>query len=480
MKSLYKKRTPFFYRLRIAIYFLLISSAAFCQNVDGIVTDEDGGPLPGATIVIKGTNTFAVTDVDGKFTIRALKTFPFTLQFRILGYRSQQVEVYELSADPLEITLSNDNLLDAITVTARRRSEISTDVPIPVSIVNGAQIEDGGAFNVNRVKELIPSVQLYSSNPRNTALNVRGLGTTFGLTNDGIDPGVGFYVDGVYYARPAAATLDFIDVERIEVLRGPQGTLFGKNTTAGAFNITTRKPSFDTDGTLEVSYGNLGYLQVRSSLTGKLTKKLAGRISFTGTHRDGTLYNVARNEDVNTLNNTGVRGQLLYTPTDNVEIIFAADATRQRPVGYAQVVAGVVPTQRPDYRQFNSIIADLGYSLPSANPFDRLIDHDTPWRSDNDLGGLSVNVDAKLGQGTLSSTTAWRYWNWDPSNDRDFTGLQALSRSEGTSRHYNWSQEVRYAGDLTSSISVVGGVYAIGQVLNTDPVHTEESGSAQW
>ncbi len=480
MKSLYRKRTPFFDGVLIAIAFLVISSAVFGQNVDGIVTDEDGGPLPGATIVIKGTNTFAVTDVDGKFTIPALKTFPFTLQFRILGYRSQQVEVYELTGEPLEIALSSDNLLDAITVTARRRSEISTDVPIPVSIVSGAQVEDGGAFNVNRVKELIPSVQLYSSNPRNTALNVRGLGTTFGLTNDGIDPGVGFYVDGVYYARPAAATLDFIDVERIEVLRGPQGTLFGKNTTAGAFNITTRKPSFDTDATLELSYGNLGYLQVKSSLTGKLTKRLAGRISFTGTHRDGTLYNVAREEDVNTLNNTGVRAQLLYTPTDNVEIILAADATRQRPVGYAQVVAGVVPTQRPEYRQFNAIIADLGYSLPSTNPFDRLIDHDTPWRSDNDLGGLSLNVDAKIGQGTLTSTTAWRYWNWDPSNDRDFTGLQALSRSEGTSRHHNWSQEIRYAGDLAPNVSVVGGVYAIGQVLNTDPVHTEESGSAQW
>jgi hypothetical protein len=97
---------------------------------------------------------------------------------------------------------------------------------------------------VNRVKELVPSVQLYSSNPRNTTLNIRGLGSTFGLTNDGIDPGVGFYVDGVYYASPAATSLDFLDIEQIEVLRGPQGTLFGKNTTAGAFNITTRKPSF--------------------------------------------------------------------------------------------------------------------------------------------------------------------------------------------------------------------------------------------
>src|SRR5690606_16482316 len=106
-------------------------------------------------------------------------------------------------------------------------------------------------------------------------------------------PGVGFYVDGVYFARPAATTLDFIDVERIEVLRGPQGTLFGKNTTAGAFNITTRKPSFTPEVNFEASYGNFGYVQAKSSVTGTLTKNLAARVSFSGTQRDGVLYNVA-------------------------------------------------------------------------------------------------------------------------------------------------------------------------------------------
>ena len=182
--------------------------------------------------------------------------------------------------------------VDTVVITSRRRREVLQDVPIPISVITGSQVEDAGAFNVNRVKEFVPSVQLYTSNPRNTGINIRGLGSPFGLTNDGLDPGVGFYVDGVYYARPAAATFDFIDVERIEVLRGPQGTLFGKNTTSGAINITTRKPSFKPGANFEVSYGNYGYIQAKASITGPLSKKFAARLSFSGTQRDGVVENV--------------------------------------------------------------------------------------------------------------------------------------------------------------------------------------------
>ena len=255
--------------------------------------------------------------------------------------------------------------VDTVVITSRRRSEVLQDVPIPISVIRGKQVEDAGAFNVNRVKEFVPSVQLYTSNPRNTGINIRGLGSPFGLTNDGLDPGVGFYVDGVYYARPAAATFDFIDVERIEVLRGPQGTLFGKNTTSGAINITTRKPSFKPGANFEVSYGNYGYIQAKASITGPLSKKFAARLSFSGTQRDGVIENVRTGKYTNDINNLGFRGQLLYKPSDNTSITLAVDDSRQRPDGYAQVVAGVVQTKRAAYRQFNAIIADLNYKLPS-------------------------------------------------------------------------------------------------------------------
>src|SRR5690606_589499 len=130
--------------------------------------------------------------------------------------------------------------------------------------------------------------------------------------------------------------------------------------------------------------------------------------------------------------------------------------SRQRPKeGYAQVIAGVVETKRPEYRQFRNIIADLGWSLPSEDPFDRVVDQDGTWRANNDHGGISANVEAKVGEGKITSTSAWRYWKWDPLNDRDFTGLNATAKSQATSAFNNWSQEFRYAGTFFKNIAGV-------------------------
>ncbi len=331
----------------------------------------------------------------------------------------------------VDVTLSPARFTQSVVVTARRVEELAQDVPIPVSVVSGDLVSDAGAFNVNRLKEMIPTVQFYSTNPRNSAINIRGLGAPFGLTNDGLEPGVGLYIDGVFYARPASATLDFLDVDQVEVLRGPQGTLFGKNTTAGAINVTTRKPSFTPGTDFELNYGNLQFVQAKASITGPLGKKIAARLSFSGTQRDGTVYNVKTQENVNNLNNLGVRGQVLFAPSDKLAITVAVDDTRQRPDGYTQVVAGVAPTLRPANRQYAQIAAGLNYTPPSFNAFDRETDIDTPLRSNQDLGGASLTVDWKLGPGRLTSTTAWRYWDWDPSNDRDFIGLPITTISAG-------------------------------------------------
>jgi iron complex outermembrane receptor protein len=475
MKNIYTKTIS-------TLIFILSFSTFYGQNLlEGEVKNDDNSPIEGVNIIVKGTTNNTTSDVNGKFTIQA-KALPFTIIVQYAGYNTKELKITELPTNvkPLQITISTgeEKVLSEVVVTSRRRIEKVQDIPIAVSVVTGKQAEQAGAFNVNRIKELVPSVQLYSSNPRNTGINIRSLGSPFGLTNDGIDPGVGFYVDGVYYARPAATTLDFIDVERIEVLRGPQGSLFGKNTTSGAFNITSRKASFTSGANFEVSYGNYAYLQAKASVTGALSSKVAGRLSFSGTQRDGIIENIVTGKPTNTLNNQGIRGQLLYSPSDNTNITLAADITTQHNDGYAQVVAGVAPTKRAAYRQFNAIIADLNYQLPSLNAFDRKIDHDTPWRSGQDLGGASLNIDTKIVNGTLTSTTAWRFWTWDPSNDRDFTGLQVLAKSQNPSRQTQVTQEVRYAGKLTSKISGVVGVFFIDQTSKTKG--TEESGNAQW
>ncbi|MFM9989501.1 TonB-dependent receptor [Flavobacterium sp.] len=469
----------------ILFVLLFTQQSAIAQEqiveIYGTVKDINSHePLSRVITKIKDTKISEPTNQEGKFSISGKLTFPLTLVFSNIGYTNKEVEVLSAENEIIVELNSEQTKLSEVVVTSRRRQEVLQNVPIPIAVLSATQVSESGSCNVNRVKELIPSVQLYSSNPRNTTLNIRGLGSTFGLTNDGIDPGVGFYVDGVYYARPAATTLDFIDIERIEVLRGPQGTLFGKNTTAGAFNITTKKPTFNTSFVSEISYGNYGFLQAKSSINGKLFNNVAGRLSFSGTQRDGLIENIRTGKYINDLNNLGFRGQILFKLGDRTEFLLAADYSRQRPDGYAQVIAGVVKTQRPAYRQFDQIISDLGYQLPSQNAFDRKVDHDTPWKSGNDLGGISLNIEHQLGTGKLTSTTALRYWDWDPSNDRDFTGLAVLTKSQATSKHRQLSQEIRYAGDLSEKLSGVFGIYVIDQDLKSNPYHIEESGVAQW
>ena len=155
---------------------------------------------------------FWAWDADGNFSIDPREKTSFTLLVQYVGFRTEEIAVNGSVPNTLEIKLKEENELVEVVISSRRRNERAQNVPIPISIVSGKQAEQAGAFNVNRIKELVPSVQLYSSNPRNTGINIRGLGSPYGLTNDGIDPGVGFYVDGVYFARPAATTLDFISI----------------------------------------------------------------------------------------------------------------------------------------------------------------------------------------------------------------------------------------------------------------------------
>lgn len=366
-----------------------------------------------------------------------------------------------------------------IVVTARRRAETAQDVPIAISVVGGDQIDSTGAFNVGRLQQLAPTVQFYSSNPRNSAVNIRGLGAPYGLTNDGIEQGVGIYVDDVYYARVASATLDFLDVAQIEILRGPQGTLYGKNTTAGAVNITTNQPTFDFEGKAELSIGNLNFKQAKAAISGPLSETLAARVAISATSRRGTIYNTTTNRWIQSQDNIGIRGQLLWKPTDSLSVTLAGDWNKQDAVCCGSVFVRTGATQRPLNRQFAALAAAQDYVPVSTNPYDRLSDTDANLNAGNELGGVALRVKWDVGPGTLTSVTAWRYWDWLPENDRDFTGLPIVTKSQNPSQQNQYTQELRYNYSGDRFDFVLGG-FAFYQRIDTQGTEAHGPASSRW
>jgi len=361
-----------------------------------------------------------------------------------------------------------------VVVTARRRAETIQTVPIAMSVIGGTALAETGAYNVSRLTQLQPTLQFYSTNPRNSAANIRGLGAPFGLTNDGIEQGVGIYVDQVYYSRIASATFDFTDTERIEVLRGPQGTLYGKNTTAGAINITTRKPSFTPEARIELTTGNYQFIQAKASVSGPLIPdKLAIRLSASVTERDGTIHNVVTGKNLNAQDNKSVRGQLYWKPTETLDFALSGDYGQQNPDCCVQYYVRTGATQRPLIRQYAALAAAQGYVVPSTNAFDRVTDVDTPLRAKQELGGVSLLGNLDLGAATITSVSAWRFWHWDPSNDRDFIGLPITTVSANPSQQTQYSQELRIASNGKHTLDYVLGAFYFYQTIDTQGLQVQ-------
>ncbi len=375
---------------------------------------------------------------------------------------------------------------EAIVVTARRRNEAAQDVPLAISVIGANQIENTGNFSVLKLQQLTPTLQVYSSNPRNTSVNIRGLGVPFGLTSDGFEQGVGIYVDDVYNSRVAAAVFDFLDVAQVEVLRGPQGTLYGKNTTAGAINITTNQPTFDFEGKAEVTVGNLKYRQEKAAVSGPLSDKVAVRLAVASTSRRGTLYNTKTQRYINEQDNLGVRGQILFKPSDDLRITLSGDYNKQDPYGFGTAFVRVGRTQRALTRQYDALVAALNaanpgrnYAVPSRNVYDRLTDIDAPLEAGNIIGGVSLKVNWDVGPGAFTSVTAWRFWDWKPQNDRDFSGLSIVSASNNPSQQDQYSQEFRYNYE-GKKIDFVVGAFGFNQRIDTQGFEQQGSDASRW
>jgi iron complex outermembrane receptor protein len=361
-----------------------------------------------------------------------------------------------------------------VVVTARRRSESAQRVPIAISVIGGTALAETGTYNVNRLTQLQPTLQFYSTNPRNSAANIRGLGAPFGLTNDGIEQGVGIYVDQVYNSRIASATFDFTDTDRIEVLRGPQGTLYGKNTTAGAINVYTRAPSFEPEARIELTGGNYDFFQGKASVSGPLVADtVAIRLSTSITTRRGTIDNIRQNEWQNSLDNQSLRARILWQAAPNLDLTLSGDYNRQNPNCCVQYYVRVGATQRPLNRQYPQLAAAQGYSVPSTDPFDRVTDVDTDLRAKQELGGLSLLANWDLGGATLTSVSAWRFWHWNPSNDRDFIGLPITTVSANPSQQSQVSQELRIASNGDRALDYVAGAFYFHQTIDTQGLQVQ-------
>jgi iron complex outermembrane receptor protein len=386
---------------------------------------------------------------------------------------------------PVEVAAAGDtNGIESILVTARRRAEDSQNVPISLSVLSADTLNKTSTYNVSQLAQLVPSLNYSSPNPRNTAYTIRGLGSSvvaIAQANDGLEPGVGFYVDQVYQARPATAAFDFVDIDHVEILRGPQGTLFGKNTTAGAISITTKSPTFEPEAYGELSGGTLGYFQGKGTVSGPLIDNvLAGRFSATMTTRDGVLKNVTTGGTDNNIDSYGLRGQMLYRLYEDFHVRLSADFSAIASNCCTQVFVRVGTSLKPAASQYPALAAGAGYAPPSTNPYARLTDIDAPIKVATSQGGLSGIADWNMGDMTLTSVTAWRFWDWDAANDRDYTSLSIQTLQHIPSTQVQYSQELRVASNGTNTIDYVAGLYWFEQSVRGRPITQYGSQAAYW
>ncbi|MGV3480386.1 MAG: TonB-dependent receptor, partial [Sphingobium sp.] len=237
---------------------------------------------------------------------------------------------------------SSDVGVAEIVVTAQRRAESLQDVPISITALTSQSIQDGAIRGVDEIAGRTPGFTMTAFNVAQPRLFIRGSGST----DDGAaqDNSVAVFMDDVYIARGSGQAFEFLDVDRIEVLRGPQGTLYGKNVVGGLINVISRRPSRSMDAAAEISYGNYNALDLRGYVTGPVSDNLA--VSFSGVRRsrDGFARNIRLNRDLEDLDLVAVRGQVLWTPTPDIDVLIAADYSNHSDNGQSRKGEGPFTT----------------------------------------------------------------------------------------------------------------------------------------
>lgn len=356
-------------------------------------------------------------------------------------------------ADDTAVAVDDTDYGNDIIVTASKRSQTLQDTPVAVSVTSAAQLEESQIRDLIDLQTAVPSLrvsQLQSS--ANTNFIIRGFGN--GANNAGIEPSVGVFIDGVYRSRSAAQIGDLPNVERIEVLRGPQSTLFGKNASAGVISIVTQKPQFDFGGSAEVTYGNFNAITVKGDVTGPISETVAFSIGGSYNRRDGYAQDLKLDTDVNDRNRYGVRGQLLFEPTDalSIRLIGDYDKIDENCCIAGNVIAG------PTVAITNALAG--GPSVDANNPFS--FDVYNNFLSTNEIEnyGGSAQIDYDLGNLALTSITAYRKVKALTNQDSDFTGADLIGENSQDLGIDTFTQELRITSDFDGPFNfLLGGYY---------------------
>lgn len=368
--------------------------------------------------------------------------------------------------------------VDDIIVTAQKREQSLQDVPIVVTTLSQELLDGAGVRDIKDLQILTPGLTVTSTQSEaSTTVRIRGAGTVG--DNPGLESSVGVVIDGVYRSRNSVGFGDLGELSRIEVLKGPQGTLFGKNTSAGVINIITERPSFDPSISAELTGGNFGAIGGSVSVTGGLTDQIAGRLFVAHRERDG-FYDVNTGDGPNsktddqTQDYWTTRGQLLILPNDNTSIRLIADYTKreeyccvavQTRVGPSQAFIAALtapngPGQRPPVAGFGTV------------PFSRLAysNRETPQEIE-DMGlSAEATIDFPSINATLTSQTSFRDWSFQQGMDLDYTGADILYRANDGSNGYgvdNLTQEFRLAGS-TDKFDWLVGLFATKEGVYRD------------
>jgi iron complex outermembrane recepter protein len=376
------------------------------------------------------------------------------------------------SAGQEEDTVTDPN---EIVVTAQGRAQVLSDVPLAVSAVSSKQLELTGASDIRQLNQVAPSLLVSSTgNESQASARIRGVGTVG--DNPGLESSVATFIDGVYRSRTGLGLNDLGEIERVEVLRGPQGTLFGRNASAGLLNIVTKGPQFDFGGMAEATYGNYDFWRLQGSLTGPISEQLAFRVDGLYSKRNGFYKDVNTGYDVNNRDRYLIRGQLLFQPSSDLSIRLIGDYSHRKEDCCAAVYATA------DVSQANTGLIAPGTAVatiltgitgttfaqyfPGANDaYSRRIAV-SPNRSY--LGttkdwGFSGEVNWNLGGADLTSITAYRNYKAYQAADADYGLADILFFGPGTGREFKtFSQELRLQGKAFDDKLdwLVGGYYA--------------------